>query len=411
MKFRTTIAYLTIISLINLVGCTTTKPIFDEKLPKDGVAQKNDIINFVNPQFKNEPTAFYSYLIFSTSLAAGAGGGYIGYQSEDSKVGKAIGYGLVSFLGTYVILAIYGPDVSTKPITIDQGNKWLEMLNPSLASNNNYFLMPNDKKINNLILIPKIKENNYIIENYNDAFFYNKLFPSSQYTTNVLTNSINTIPREDIPDIIELYNNSINTEFLQYRYLNLGKTFVEYKTAYKKYPKIKIEAEKKCAIAAYSIDDFNEYLSSFPDGASYSDILKKRNKAQEEIDKEQQRIKDEAARQETERIEKEKQEKIQKQKALEERKKHLTTQDKERIKLEISKLETDIRIAKDKKEKIGKDMNYYGDLSWKTNNSTLRDEYKQKSFSLLAESVLMDQEISKIQEKLGDLYDLVPELK
>ncbi len=229
------VIYLLIIfSIVVHTSCVTNKP-WAEKV---SLPDYNQRITVDKPRYVKKENA----LGISLSIGFAGLGGYLGYQSDMIQPSKAKNKDIAQ-VGNVVLGTMVGYSV-TKLITrmvgknrvvkVKDKNKWLKSLKQDFVFVDN----DNDEK---WVIINHIVEQNYRIKSLSDVMDFKKAFPVSKYKENMLLNAFEVIPRKDIPEVLNLYPNTIQKTKYQLRFYKLSKNVSELRDAIEYYPESKEE--------------------------------------------------------------------------------------------------------------------------------------------------------------------------
>ena len=288
MNLNNKLIAIIVVSSILLISCTSTNAIYSEKKPSGyNVKSKNKVIEYKDPQYE---TAMHPG-VWGTLLLGGAAGfvlgGGIDYYRQwgELKINwLTVGLGIMA---TALVISELKPKPEFYKIRVSQEQMWLDDSNDRMRENYEIVLRfeRNSQHISNIFLVPESSENAFVMEDLDDAFLFSSAFPASTNLESLLINSMGNFQRDELPELIDLFKyDSVNLS-VKLQFLNRGITILDFIDAYKKYPVIEIEAEKKVAEKASNISDYILYLSNFPTGASVDDIRRKLAKAIEEKSK------------------------------------------------------------------------------------------------------------------------------
>ncbi len=425
-----------VVSIISLAlllySCTSTNATYSERNPQnDNEGSKNNIVEYKDPKFTTSKNAMF----LGTVLIGGGAGAIAGYLNPIEKtIGRGkykdaygvwhddgtekdfstttlIGAG-AGLLITYLVANMLSPNSGAYEINSKQEQKWLKDINDKILMNSsivNKFKNESDT-ISNIFLIPKSSENNFIIDNLDDAFLFSSAFPNSEFSGKLLSKSFSNFKRNELPKLIDYFKKDQTIETVKIHYLNTGSGFSDYINAFRKYPSLKDKAEIKTASSAGSISEYKAYLASFPDGTSAPVIKQKLNIAKEKY-KEELRIASEKAEIEA-RVEKEKKEKakIEWEKEKERLYNSYSPAERDKLALEISSLKNKQELINSQRdnlieEKEELDRRAFKALSY---NRKLYDELKRQSSKKSDKAVEKRKEYWQLKSKLIELYEKAP---
>lgn len=230
----------------------------------------NQRIEITNPHY-NRVMSPTGYGVLAASIVAG---GYAGMQAKivqtqkgtarvDNKpvnaiIGAAIGFG-INMLGNKMF-------AKERRVPATDFFKWVKETNPAyLPFKNNgkdYFV------INNSV------EGNFSIRALNDVVDFNAAFPNSDYFNKVIFTASNTLSREELSKMIELFPTSLNIKIAKEQYIKKSQNVEELVSASRKYQNSGLDIE---AMAFEKVTDkteaiaFNNY---FPGSKKINDVFK-----------------------------------------------------------------------------------------------------------------------------------------
>jgi len=129
-------------------------------------------------------------------------------------------------------------------------------------ANKNYLLL-NTASSHNFSLIHPSIESAYTVKNIQDVINFQKAFPNSTYTETVVTAALNTLGREDMPEILEIYPSTQQTAAIKMQYLNLSTNIEQCIDAAKTYPEVQGVAETKALAMVKDVKNAHLFSSYF----------------------------------------------------------------------------------------------------------------------------------------------------
>lgn len=203
-------------------------------------ADYNQRIEITNPQFKKKHSVLGITFDVAMPIAGAVGGYFLDpfvWQTSDGQksmpVGGAVLGALVGTGLTYANHAIskYG---SSSPA-------WNKETWVYKAYGYDYTLLESSGDY--LRIINDDAESNYTVKNLADAKDFAYAFPNSLYSEQVVTQTIAKLGRDDLPEVLRLFPQTIHAQELKDRYINESPTYKDLVSALKMYPKPDSEVE------------------------------------------------------------------------------------------------------------------------------------------------------------------------
>ena len=209
-------------------SCYTNKPMATRTSSPD----YNKRIDVAGARYHKKGNTFD--VVFNVGMVgAGAFGGYnsnlIQQQTENGrepvKVANAAIGALAGASVAYLIDQIAGKN-KTFPVT--NPNDWIK------KANDNYKFLRGSN--DNFTIIHTAVENDYTIKNISDVRDFKAAFPGSTQTDRVFQQAANTLSRNSLPDLIELFPNNRYADEAKMKYVLNSPSYEEMVAAVKKYP-------------------------------------------------------------------------------------------------------------------------------------------------------------------------------
>ncbi|OQY27985.1 MAG: hypothetical protein B6244_08555 [Candidatus Cloacimonetes bacterium 4572_55] len=121
-------------------------------------------------------------------------------------------------------------------------------------------------------IVQQVAENTSTFE---EANLFVDLFDEAKYADIIMRNVIPNAHRSELPGLIRTFPNSVEVLNVKREYIDRSQNITEAFNAAQKYPEFKDEAEQIAASFAESIEDYQTYLSAFPEGKN-SEIFRTR---------------------------------------------------------------------------------------------------------------------------------------
>ncbi len=246
-----------ILIIIILSSCVTMRP---------------DAVSISEPDYNKRKTvhnAHYDHVLTpigvgSMVVAAGIGS-VAGYKSNmftyyDENTQKKIGVGgmLIGGSTSFIIARYLNQAFGWGKITYPEtAQKWVEDVNKE-------YKYTRTIDAENFVIIHQSVEANYIVKNIQDAKDFATAFPNSKYNDKIVSASASVVERDDIPELIILFNNANNLSLLKKQYIVLSTSTVECIEAKNKYSELNKDAEKKASEKICSYNDLKLFKDNYP---------------------------------------------------------------------------------------------------------------------------------------------------
>jgi len=235
------------------------------------IVLRTDSESLTNVDYNKRVTitnAHYDHVLstfgIATITAGTLTGAFLGYKSsmfttQDGinqntfKIGGLLVAGSIGFISTKYINHVFGWGKVTYP---ENPQEWIT------KTNNDYILL-SQTNAKYFTIIHKSAEDSFIVKNIQDVRDFVITFPNSKNSENIVYQSIKTLERNDIPELIAYYPNTTYLVDLQYKYLTLSKTIEECIEAKNKYTILKNTAEKKASKLITNATELITFENSF----------------------------------------------------------------------------------------------------------------------------------------------------
>jgi uncharacterized protein (TIGR02145 family) len=124
---------------------------------------------------------------------------------------------------------------------------------PSKGSYNKYFWVIN-----------KTTENNFQFRTTDDIKIFRAVFPNSSKENSLLSIATNTMPRINLPELLNLYRDSQNQILIKQQYINRSSTLADYFESIKKYPGVEKQPELSGLTKTKSLEDISLFYKTYP---------------------------------------------------------------------------------------------------------------------------------------------------
>lgn len=241
--------------------------------PKAGISSKSNLNNnsaifSINGAKLNNKK---SLIGITTQIISAGVGGYLGYKYFPVALGYSDGKLNASSMGGAVLGSIAGYGINNsvnyllgekREYSVNQKNfnTWKESYDPNekfIAVNNNY---------SNLEFVDKSYESIFSVNNLQDAIYFKKAFPQSQYSKSVFDRTLNVTDREYLPTLSKLFP-KVNRSELFKKHLVTSRNFAEYKNSIDLFPENKLnlkQTEKKAVMLVKNHSDAEQFRELFP---------------------------------------------------------------------------------------------------------------------------------------------------
>ncbi|MCP1382703.1 hypothetical protein [Runella salmonicolor] len=220
-----------------------------------------------------------SVIGITTQIISVGVGGYLGYKYFPVALGYSDGKLNTNSIGGAVIGGIAGYGLNNsfdyllgdrKQFLVNQSNyaTWKRKFDPNkryIALNNNY---------GNLEFVDKSYESNFTVNNLQDAIYFKKAFPQSQYSSQVFNKAVSVSNRYSLQEISKVYPNE-NQENLSKKHLLSSTNFDEYKQSIEYFPSIKPLGESYLANSAKDYSNLQSFDALYPNSLLTKDIARR----------------------------------------------------------------------------------------------------------------------------------------
>ncbi len=200
----------------------------------------NQRVEISNPQFKKKHSILG--ITFDVSMPiAGAVGGYfldpfVWQTSSGQKSMPAGGAVLGAIVGTGLTYANHAISKYGSSSTARNRQAWVDK-----AYGYDYTILESSGDF--LRIINDDAESAFTVKTLSDARDFAYAFPNSLYSEQVVSQSISKLGRDDLPEVLQLFPQTIHAQELKDRYINESRTYKDLVSALKMYPKPDSEVE------------------------------------------------------------------------------------------------------------------------------------------------------------------------
>lgn len=200
----------------------------------------NQRVEISNPQFKKKHSILG--ITFDVSMPiAGAVGGYfldpfVWQTSSGQKSMPAGGAVLGAIVGTGLTYANHAISKYGSSSTARNRQAWVDK-----AYGYDYTILESSGDF--LRIINDDAERAFTVKTLSDAKDFAYAFPNSLYSEQVVTQTIAKLGRDDLPEVLQLFPQTIHAQELKDRYINESRTYKDLVSALKMYPKPASEVE------------------------------------------------------------------------------------------------------------------------------------------------------------------------
>ena len=203
-------------------------------------ADYNQRVEVNNPKFKKK----HSVLGFTFDIGmpiAGAAAGYMldpfAYQSSSGQKNlPAAGAVLGAVVGTGLTYANHAISKYGSSTPAWSPRSWVYK-----AYGYNYAVLESSRDY--IRIINKNAERNYTVKNLSDVKDFALAFPNSLYSEEIVSQSLKSLNRNDLPEVLQLYPMTVHAQELKDRYINESPTYKDLASALAMYPKPASEVE------------------------------------------------------------------------------------------------------------------------------------------------------------------------
>lgn len=244
---------------IFLLSCTTTKPTTSSR-----TKQSDGIYKFNNPEYlvtDNKTT------IGLLNVAAMAGGGYYGYQSDydiqiledqtgpNKYVNATIG-ALTGYIAMKMTTGLFAKKSGVRDIK--RPESWVKNIDKSLI------YVPGSYNSSSLIAVESRLEKDFNLKSLGDLQLYNRMFNNSKFRSQVIANSLSGLNRYKIEEILESgISLGTNKTAYQSKYITLSSNLESFISSSERYPNVISDRSIKAIDYIESIKDVKLYVSTF----------------------------------------------------------------------------------------------------------------------------------------------------
>ena len=203
-------------------------------------ADYNQRVEVNNPKFKKK----HSVLGFTFDIGmpiAGAAAGYMldpfAYQSSSGQKNlPAAGAVLGAVVGTGLTYANHAISKYGSSTPAWSPRSWVYK-----AYGYNYAVLESSRDY--IRIINKNAERSYTVKNLSDVKDFALAFPNSLYSEEIVSQSLKSLNRNDLPEVLQLYPMTVHAQELKDRYINESPTYKDLTSALAMYPKPASEVE------------------------------------------------------------------------------------------------------------------------------------------------------------------------